>query len=127
MIKMKITESSLHYKFNKFWADGDQMPTTLCGYFWFTLFNLLIRSFVSCTTLIAGILFLLTPLLRLFTTSEIVHDSGTAALYLYSIIAVVLMGGLFFNKSSFGRIVAEYIKTLKTRICPIVEYEGEKK
>ena len=123
---MKISNSSLHFKFNEAWADSsnERMPITLCGYFWFTIFNVF-RSFVVGVMGIAFTAFCLSPLLRFFTKDELVYDIGTGALYLYSLIAVILISGLFFNKSSFGRVLLEYLKTFKTKMCPLIEYEGK--
>ena len=123
---MKIRKSSLHYKFNNFWAVNEGgMPKTLCNYFWYTMFNVFRTLIAISLTTIIGT-FLLSPIGNLFIDNEQIASMSYAALCIYGFITSATVIGLFFTKASFGRVVLEYINTLKDKVCPLVEYEGKK-
>lgn len=121
---MKINKESLHYKFNKFF--GEPMPKTLCGYFWFTVFN--IFRVVTITGLtVLGSTVILSPVLKHYINTPEMRDLSYFGLLINELITAVVIitvACLLFGKASFGRIIFEYVKAFKNKVCPLIEYEG---
>lgn len=124
---MKISTSSWHYRLNKF-MDGKHMAGSVCGYFWQTVASL-VR--VVITTGMLGFLgfFVLSPLLSLgapLVVSEgAASDYSSLAYYMtyFDGIVLGLIGFCFlYNKSSFLQVIGAYIKAVKNKMCPLVEF-----
>ncbi len=121
---MKISTKSWHYQLNQFF--DFELPTTLCGYFWQTIFNILMLIlFIGLIGLI--IFFFLSPILQFLTTNSNVHSCSISSLVIDGLMIFLTISGLFFKKISFGKVIIEYIKALKNKVCPLIEYEGKSK
>lgn len=123
---MIINTKSLHYKFNQMMGDKTEtpMPKTLCGYFWLTVGNI---GLIMVMSVIFGIIgfFLSSPILNFFFTKSIISDMAFIADVFYIIAGISLVVGLIFNKSSFGRMIWNYILAIKDKYCPLIEYKEE--
>jgi hypothetical protein len=120
---MDINVKSWHYKMNKCLGDGT-MPKTLCSYFWISLWHI----FMILTMLALGLLlitFFISPIFLLLTTNEQLTGMGYASISIDTMILIMTGGCCLLDKISFSRVIIEYIKAVKNKVCPLITYKEQ--
>lgn len=118
---MIISRKSWHYRFLQ--TDGP-VPDNLCNYFWKLVMNL-VGVILGVAILGLGIGFLSAPLWPYVLTDLQPTDLQIIRYITYAEIAFGLfMTFLFFrDKSSLIRLAIEYIKAIKGKYCPKLDFK----
>lgn len=122
---MTINKNSWHYKMNFKESEYGEMPKSLCGYFWLTVWNCLKRAFLWSFFIFCVGFILFTAIGGWFTT-----ELFWPAVLIWSIVAIVGIIFLISNirlpqreKPTKKYIVTEYMKAVKRKVCPLITYK----
>lgn len=122
---MKINKKSIHYRFNLLMSEClDNMPKTVCSYFWCTITNIFLLIFAFVIVCGFGVI-AFSPLIAIFFQNDFIKDiyPGGIAIDIGTLLCVVLP--FLFSQISFGRVIIQYARAIKNKICPLIEYEGK--
>lgn len=102
---------------------------SVCGYFWQTVFGLFRMTFG--VAVMGVVLYLtLTPVLQYVLPTELVekqniNEIGSLFTYIDGGLLALIGFCLMYNKSSFLQVIGAYIKAVKTKVCPLIDFEDE--
>lgn len=135
---MKISSNSWHWKLNKIFTEYPRSSYSLCTYFWLTVRNICIVSFLTIMALIvtSAVLSPIGYLLGWYGSSEFVYI-GLGFDYIILALVVYILLKMYWEetikpkwfkdsgktKTKRVNIAFEYVKAKKSKICPILEVE----
>ena len=116
---MKINRKSWHYRWNKGFYSYFH-PDNLCEYFWKTVFSLALPMAIISIMILLFVLLVNSAITDPW--GALIGISAVGSL-IFPIIAIVLLRYYFpSTKTKQERLVGEYLKAKKNRICPMIEY-----
>ena len=123
---MKISKSSWHYRFNNSLNGSKNVSNSICGYFW-QIVGGVIGITLSVFMLGLCAYLLLTPALTSVVPEKYVPPSDVTKYIMYFDIFLLCVAGLCvsYNKSSFLRLCGAYLKAIKNKMCPLIEFEDK--
>ncbi len=118
---MKINKDSWHCRFVTSF-NHSETPKTLCSYFWTFVFAI---GTCMALSLIAIVIvgFFTSPIWELFFPNVSDQAYTFPALCIEGGIGAVCLISYLKNKSSIVRVMVEYIKAVKNKVCPLIELE----
>jgi len=119
---MRVNRASWHYKIRHIGTDfGEVYNDSLCRYFWGLVFRISFGLFLS---------FIASFLVYAYFDSPDTLYGTLIVLFLVACVALPI-SAIYYKRKMFGEpptqgIVFEYIKAKKRKICPLIEYVGNR-
>jgi len=128
---MKINTNSWHYKIVSRFTPSEEIPKTLCSYFWILFFGIIVLIAglgAALIILFASLSPILVPLINHFYPGTINDGPEKVITGLYAIVLVALLVRYIYNKTSFttNNVLFQYLKAKKDKVCPLIEYVEKK-
>lgn len=134
---MQVSRKSWHYRFNAYVSFCTESETNLCGYFWFTVGNLL-KSIITVGILLGVIFGPVDGIGNALVGDWGLHYSlillvGVLGLCVTVCISVGLIIGIFksidYLKTPSVKkpgLVGSFVKAKKDKMCPMIEFKDTK-
>lgn len=133
---MKIKKSSIGFKLRKFFAEKNLFrggrcyspEKTLCRYFWSLLINflgLLVSWSIVSIVILVPLSVLIAPIMFLISDNHLMDESHTilSIITLGSLLVYIVLNILYSFIRKSDSILFRYMRALKERVCPIIEFE----